>query len=177
MLMNNLLKTSSPIHWGLLGGLFILFSVTDVLTRLSVSENEFQKDSKATEQRSDSSNHSKKVLFDDVIELYLAYDVEKKITPPKKKLAEKKGISLEQQNNQQGDLANFFIEDKKYILSGVFYEKQYFAVLLETNLNTNKVIEVKVIPGQILSPYKVGKITKHSIEFLYEDKTIKLMIF
>jgi hypothetical protein len=175
--MNNLLKSASPIHWLLTGSLFVLVIFTDIYVRLAITEKGYIKPNKTFENKYNQNNTVTKTELDGVLSTYADYDVEKKLVKPSKKKVVKKGISLEEQNKQQGKLEKFFIGDKKYILSGVFYEQQYFAVLIETDLNTKKVKELKVFPGQVLSPYKVGEITKHSIEFLFKEKIIKLVIF
>lgn len=114
-----------------------------------------------------------------VLEMYNAFDVpepqkEKKST---EQVAKKIGLTDEQMRNQKGKLNKFFVGDFNYILSGVFFDQARFAVLLQTNIKTNKVEEIKLLQGDLVGEYLVKQISENKIVFTESDRKIELSIF
>ncbi|ABV37625.1 hypothetical protein Ssed_3021 [Shewanella sediminis HAW-EB3] len=116
---------------------------------------------------------------DKIIGLYAEYDKPvAPVTPASDILETKKsGMTAEQMKNQEGRLDKFFIGDYTYVLSGVFFEKSRFAVLLQTSIKTNKVKEIKVSQGENIGEYLVDNISEKRIVFSEQDRKVELSIF
>jgi hypothetical protein len=117
-----------------------------------------------------------------IMALFDSYDVVEKITasvlpPPTKPV--KKGLSAEEQNNQQGKLNKFYVGDYTYTLLGLFKDTERFAVLAQENINSSIVKEIRVTLAHDLMPYKVSKINESVVEFtlVSAQKTVVLSLF
>lgn len=119
---------------------------------------------------------------DDILALYASYDLpeliaskaEEAIEEPKPSI---QGLSEEEQLAQNGLLDSFFTGDNKVHLSGIFWDQQYFAVLVQTNVKSDEVTELRLKLEQQLGHYVISDISKNRVEFTREDKTITLRMF
>nr|BBG82694.1 hypothetical protein [Shewanella sp.] len=165
--------------WLLIGGLLVIILMWDIYARLNVPSVVYS--TKQEQHNIVSAQHS---LLDQqaqqaINKLYANFDVpEPEVTPDadadnKPKL----GMSLEEQQAQNGKLDKLFIDDNQYLLSGVFWDKQYFAVLLKIDVNTNTPEEIKVAKGQVFGSYTIECIAKQQITFVNGARTITLSMF
>lgn len=174
----SLTNLNSKYHaWLLIGGLFSMMLIWDVWARLNVASVAYA--SKQEQHNMVSTQHSllDKQTQQAINKLYANFDVpEPEVTSDvvdKPKL----GMSLEEQQAQNGKLDKLFIDDNQYLLSGVFWDKQYFAVLLKIDVNTNTPEEIKVAQGQVFSGYTIEHISKQHITFVNGARTITLSMF
>jgi len=115
----------------------------------------------------------------EILNLYTGFDkpISSNSNTTTVKPSKNSGMTAEQMKSQQGRLDKFFIGDYTYVLSGVFYEQSRFAVLLQTNIKTNKVKEIKVYQGENIGEYHINDISEQRIVFSEHDRTVELSIF
>ena len=163
--------------WLLIGGLLVIILMWDIYVRLYVPSVVYS--SKQEQHNIVSAQHS---LLDQqtqqaINKLYANFDVPEPEFTPDSDNKPKLGMSLEEQQAQNGKLDKLFIDDNQYLLSGVFWDKQYFAVLLKIGVNTNTPEEIKVAQGQVFGSYTIERITKQQITFVNGARTITLSMF
>ncbi len=166
--------------WLLIGALFVIILFWDILARLNVSSEAYS--SKHELQGIVTAQHSllDKHTQETINKLYANFDLpEPEVMPEadKKQDKPKPGMSEEEQLAQQGELDKLFIDDNSYQLSGIFWDKQYFAVLIKTDVNTATPEEIKVAQGQAFGSYIIESIAKQQITFVNGERTITLSMF
>jgi hypothetical protein len=166
--------------WLLIGGLLVIILIWDVWARLNVPSVAYS--SKNEQHNIVSAQHSQldKQTQQAINKLYANFDVpEPEVIADADNQANKPklGMSLEEQQAQNGKLNRLFIDDNQYQLSGVFWDKQYFAVLLKVDVNTNTPEEIKVTQGQVYGGYTIEHIAKQQITFVNGARTVTLNMF
>lgn len=117
-----------------------------------------------------------------ILALYANYDLPEPINPkveeaPKEPSPSIQGLSQEEQMAQNGLLYSFFTGDNKVHLSGIFWDREYFAVLIQTNVKSGEVTELRLKLKQEIGYYVISKITKNRVEFARDSNTITLQMF
>ncbi|MGI2000021.1 hypothetical protein [Shewanella frigidimarina] len=169
--------SSKQQAWLLIGGLFIIVLIWDIWARLFVPS--VVHSGKQEQHNIVSAQHSQldQQTQQAINKLYANFDVPEPEITPTADVKPKLGMSLEEQQAQNGKLDKLFIDDNQYLLSGVFWDKQYFAVLLKIDVNTNTPEEIKVAQGQVFGSYTIEHITKQQITFVNGARTISLSMF
>ena len=105
--------------------------------------------------------------------------IEEKNTQPNKPVKPKVILmSADQQNLQSGKLTGLFDGEDEYKLIATFFNSQKrFALLKKTHLPSNKVIQIRVDEGELLSGYRLEKVNTDFILFIKQNREIQLQLF
>lgn len=172
--------SDKQLAWFAMGLLFLLVLLWDGASRLHVaSENVSNQQETQGIVNVDNAMLDQQTLAR-VNQLYANYDLPEPEQKMEDATAANKpdlGMSTAEQLAQQGRLDKLFIDDNEYRLSGIFWDKQYFAVLIKTHVNTSEAEEIRVAQQHEMGDYTIDAISKARIEFVNGNRTIILSMF
>jgi hypothetical protein len=164
-------------HWAWLLAVLLLILVIcwDGLNRINISSqisvNQYQMGTFSVVD-----NNLPAMMALKINQLYANYDLpEAKITEIVQAVSA--GMSDKEQSLQQGELTKLFIGEHQYRLSGIFSDKQFYAVLIKTDLKTGDTEEIKVTMNQKIALYTVKTITTDHVELVDGERQILLFMF
>lgn len=88
-----------------------------------------------------------------------------------------KGLSLEKQKQQQGDLEQLYSRDFRYRLKGIFTSGKAVAIIQQTQLSNNNNTLVEIGLGGQLNDYTITRIQPNYVEALGNGNTVKLFLY
>ncbi|MGI2224813.1 hypothetical protein [Shewanella frigidimarina] len=167
----------STRHWAwLLAALLLILVICwDGLNRINISSqisvNQYEMGTFSVVD-----NNLPAIMALNINQLYANYDL------PVAKITEneqgaKLGMTEKEQLLQQGELTKLFIGEHQYRLLGIFSDKQFYAVLIKTELTTHKTEEIKVTLSQKVQQYSIEAITSNHVELVDGERRIKLFMF
>ncbi|WP_281556605.1 hypothetical protein [Thalassomonas sp. RHCl1] len=94
------------------------------------------------------------------------------------------GLSLEQQQQQEGELSQLFVGDKLYHLMAIVAPKEQgqgslpkFALLQVTDIKDNSVEVSKIVHGGELSDYKIAITDTRKVNFRHKQRELELLMY
>ncbi|WP_076411003.1 hypothetical protein [Shewanella sp. UCD-KL12] len=172
--------TDKQVAWLSMGLLFLLILMWDGASRLYVGSDDVSSQNETQAILNADNTLLDQQVLAKVNQLYANYDLpepEQEIDNTNVVNKPKPGMSEAEQLAQQGRLDKLFIDDNEYRLSGIFWDKQYFAVLIKTDVKTSESEELRVAQQQMMGSYTIQTISQARIEFVNGERTIILSMF